>query len=59
MPSVTEVKEVKERNEVEEKNPRTGPVRTYEDVLIYRQRIGWRWQFRDLRRFFRGKNNSN
>ena len=37
MPSVNEVKEIKEGNEVKEKSVRVGPVRSYKDLLVYRQ----------------------
>jgi four helix bundle protein len=33
----TEVKELKERSEVKEKSARVGPVKKYEDLLVYRQ----------------------
>lgn len=32
-----EVKDVKERNEVKDSIPRTGPVKTYGDLLVYKQ----------------------
>jgi hypothetical protein len=37
MPSATEVKEVKEINDVKEKIARIGPVKNYTDLLVYRQ----------------------
>jgi four helix bundle protein len=37
MPSVNEVKEIKEGNEVKEKSARVGPVRSYKDLLVYQQ----------------------
>ena len=37
MSVVTEVKELKERSEVKEKSARVGPVKKYEDLLVYRQ----------------------
>jgi four helix bundle protein len=33
----TEVKELKEKSEVKEKSARVGPVKKYEDLLVYRQ----------------------
>jgi four helix bundle protein len=35
--SALAVKEVKEENEVKEGRPRTGPVRSYRDLLVYQQ----------------------
>ena len=37
MPGSDEVREVKEGNEVKEKHARTGPVRSYRDLLVYQQ----------------------
>jgi four helix bundle protein len=37
MPDINETKEVKEGNDVKEKSTRTGPVRSYRDLLVYRQ----------------------
>ena len=37
MSVATEVKELKERSEVKEKSARVGPVKKYEDLLVYRQ----------------------
>jgi four helix bundle protein len=37
MPDSMEVKDVEEVNEVKEKDERRGPVRTYADLLVYRQ----------------------
>jgi four helix bundle protein len=37
MPDINETKEVKEGNDVMEKSSRTGPVRSYKDLLVYRQ----------------------
>jgi len=37
MPGFGEVKEVKEANEVKDRNPRYGPVKNYTDLLVYKQ----------------------
>ena len=37
MPGRVEVKEVKEINEVKDRNPRYGPVKNYTDLLVYKQ----------------------
>jgi four helix bundle protein len=37
MSVATEVKELNERSEVKEKSARVGPVKKYEDLLVYRQ----------------------